>query len=146
MGKWDAAANDLGDLLTAIDGQVRESALRAHLHVIDILEKTPDAQIGQVPLRRETLLPREVMTPRRLRFKVDMTLRDNGASLSRAHRLGCGVRAEVEYEWCADDAPESTAIVRTAAELELGRTIKSVPWIKLTEADHEKEREVEDDG
>ena len=128
---WENVREDLGNLLTAIDSQFRESAVRAHMDVVQMITNLDPAQIDQIGLNPASLIPREVMGPKRIKFDFELTLRNNGVSLSRAYKLGCGVKGKVSYEWGAEAAPEATALIRTSAEADLNKRLKVVEWTEI---------------
>lgn len=132
--KWDEAASDLGDLISAIDSEMRAASVRAHNRTVQLLSQMEAAQIGGVEVHPASLIPREVLGSRRVALEFELTMRDNGVSLSRAHRFGVGSGARVKMEWEADEAPEATALVRTSAEADLNKRLKAVDWTPLQPA------------
>lgn len=126
-----ATAKALGDLLAAFDSEVRRAAITAHADAVKQAVATPGVTLGEMKIPGQSLMPRELLEARRCSIEFDVTLRDNGVSLSKRHRLGCGgSRARVRMEWEASGAPEATALVRTRAEAKVDKQ----PWTSLDPA------------
>ena len=82
--------DELGDLLTSIDSQVRESAVRAHSAVLEEIAKIKSLQIDDIKIQCKALLPHEILETSRISMEFDVDLRDNGVSLFRRYKLSCG--------------------------------------------------------
>ena len=114
---------ELGELLAAMDYQVRQSALRAHCALLEDVAKIQSLTIGDVTIPREALLPADLHKMTKIAFEFEVFLRNNGASLSKTIFKG-GTSAKICMEWEAAPAPEATALVRTKAETVFAKQIQ----------------------
>ena len=125
-----SAPKSLGNLLAAIDSQVRIAALRAHCSVVKEMERVESAKVASQEIPPDALLPRDVLATKRIAMKLDVFMRDDRVSLTRGC-IGGGTPATIEIEWEAQPAPEATALIRTRAEAR----IASVEWTAIDPAE-----------
>ena len=109
----------LFDLIARIDSSVRLASVEAHRRTLANVAKQPAAFDDRVPT--DALLPRAWLEPDRL--ELELPVRVSGDEVSLRARGARGRDGILKVRWRRTSAPEATALVRTAAELQLSRRI-----------------------
>ncbi len=104
----------LGDIIQAIDTEVRTATVQAHQHLLQVIEGAP-LKVADTELSAASLMPREVQHAKRITLDLTVYLKDGAASLER-HLWGGGSPAKLRLEWEATECPEALSRVRVKEE------------------------------
>ena len=108
----------LGELLEAIDTQVRAASLKAHADTVKGLAVLEPAVFGKTEIPGTALMPREVLEASTVKMEFELWMHDDGVSLSKKF-FGSGARTKVSVEWRTTQTPEALSLVRTKSETQV---------------------------
>ena len=111
----------LSDVLAALDAAVAQMDHTARSHAIQSLSDASQGDpvpIGSMSVPAEALMPREILAADRVRLRMTLNI---GSNLSTSLGWRWRRNAKLDVEWRATECPESTSLVRTAAEADLAR-------------------------